>query len=102
MELNVDLGLEGGVVVQRSSTKEPCSEKVVVEVGLERDERLDEVVGIPDELGVNNLDTSDRGGGEIAFLGSGHCGAGHGQGRNDSSSELHFEQLELRDRTRNC
>ena len=41
VELEIDLSLEGGVVVQGSSTEQPCSDNVVVQVRLERNEGLD-------------------------------------------------------------
>ena len=98
MELKVDLSLKGGVVVQGSSTEEPCSDNVVVKVRLKRNELLDELVGVTDELSIDNFNTSDGGGGELttdALLRGGHNGAGSSQGRNNSGGELHFEGLRL-------
>lgn len=95
VELKIDLGLEGGVVVEGSSAEQPCADDVVVQVGLKRNERLHEVVGILDNLGVDNLNASDLGRGQLALdrgrRRSSNGGADNSQARNETG-ELHLEQ----------
>lgn len=97
VELKIDLGLEGGVVVKGSSTEQPCSDDVVVQVGLKRNERLHEGQGILDDLGVDNLDTSDLSRGQLALHGglgrSSNGGADNSQARNETG-ELHLDDYQ--------
>jgi hypothetical protein len=116
VDLKIDETLEGGVVVEGSGTKQPRAENVVVQVGLERLQLLNELESILDDLGVDDLNTSDLGGRisravmvrSATFLvrdnlvRSGAClarscngGAGYSQGRGEDGGELHVEDLKL-------
>lgn len=94
VELKIDLGLEGGVVVEGSSTEQPCSDDVVVQVGLERNEGLHEVVGILNDLGIDDLNTSNLSRRQLALQGalgrSSNGGADNGQAGNETG-ELHLD-----------
>jgi hypothetical protein len=98
VELEIDLRLQGGVVVEGGSTKEPRADNVVVQVGLKRDELLNELQSILDELGVYNLDASDVGGRKVLVdgvdarpLGLGSSNRRAGRSQEETNSELHLE-----------
>lgn len=85
MELNVKRVLESLVGIYGSSTEKPCSVQVLDEVWLLLLEHLDEFTGIADELGVDDLYTSD-GGGRV-------LGSGRNTGEGEHRGELHVDRV---------
>lgn len=89
VSLEVDLGLERLVGVDRSSTQEPCAQAVEVEV---LGELGDQGAGIADDLSVDDLDAGDHRRGQVlvTLMRRGSKGGGAERKRRDDAVELHI------------
>lgn len=86
VSLEVHLGLEGLVGVDGSGAVEPCAHAVVVQIV---GELLDDLLGITNDLGIDDLDAGDGGSWETLGLGrSQGCCAERQDG--DNAGDLHF------------
>lgn len=88
MGLQINLSLEGLVGVDGSGTEKPGTQRVPVqEVG----ELLDHVVGITDDLRIDNLNPSNNGGREVLVALGLRSGKGGGAERKDRDNvvDLH-------------